>query len=102
MFSITTMASSTTKPVEMVSAMSDRLSMLYPNRYITPNVPTSDTGTATLGMIVVRTLLRNTKTTRMTRMTEMESDFSTSWTEDRIDTVWSRLTLILMVCGISA
>ncbi len=28
MFSVTTMASSTTKPVEMVSAISDRLSML--------------------------------------------------------------------------
>ena len=48
-FSITTMASSTTKPVEMVMAISERLSRLYPNRYITANVPTSETGTATAG-----------------------------------------------------
>ena len=40
-FSITTIASSTTKPVEMVNAMSERLSMLKPNRYITANVPTT-------------------------------------------------------------
>ena len=32
MFSSTTIASSTTKPVAMVSAISDRLSMLYPPR----------------------------------------------------------------------
>ena len=35
MFSMTTMASSTTKPVEMVSAISERLSRLKPSRYIT-------------------------------------------------------------------
>ena len=52
MFSTITIASSTTKPVEMVSAISDRLSRLYPSRYIAPNVPTSDSGTATLGMMV--------------------------------------------------
>ena len=52
MFSIITMASSTTKPVEIVSAISVRLFRLYPSRYMTANVPTSDSGTATLGMIV--------------------------------------------------
>src|SRR5216684_519176 len=39
MFSIITIASSTTKPVEMVKAISERLSRLYPSRYITPKVP---------------------------------------------------------------
>ena len=58
-FSSTTIASSTTKPVEIVSAISDRLSRLYPIRYITPNVPISDTGTATLGIKVARPLRRN-------------------------------------------
>ena len=48
-FSITTMASSTTNPVEMVRAISERLSRLYPNRYITASVPISETGTATRG-----------------------------------------------------
>jgi hypothetical protein len=54
MFSSTTMASSTTKPVAMVSAISDRLSRLKPARYMTAKVPASDTGTATLGMSVAR------------------------------------------------
>ncbi len=52
MFSIITIASSTTKPVAMVSAISVRLLIEKPARYITPNVPTSDSGTATLGMTV--------------------------------------------------
>jgi hypothetical protein len=43
------MASSTTNPVEIVNAMSERLSTLKPSRYMTPKVPMSDTGTATLG-----------------------------------------------------
>ena len=44
MFSIMTIASSTTKPVETVSAMSDRLSRLKPSRYMTTSVPTSESG----------------------------------------------------------
>ena len=69
MFSMTTIASSTTNPVAIVIAISERLSMLYPQRYITPNVPSSDTGTATLGMRVARTFRRNRKTTRITSPT---------------------------------
>ena len=40
---------------------------------MTPNVPTSDSGTATLGIIAVRGLRRNANTTRMTRTIEMIS-----------------------------
>ena len=36
---------------------------LKPNRYMPPSVPTSDSGTARLGMSVARTLRRNTKIT---------------------------------------
>ena len=49
MFSIITMASSTTKPVAIVSAISDRLSRLKPSWYIAASVPTSDSGTDRLG-----------------------------------------------------
>ena len=49
MFSIITIASSTTKPVEMVSAISVRLLRLNPAKYIAANVPTSESGTATAG-----------------------------------------------------
>ena len=38
MFSIITIASSTTKPVPMVSAISDRLSSEKPQNHITPKV----------------------------------------------------------------
>ena len=49
MFSIITMASSTTNPVEMVSAISERLSRLKPTSFMMPNVPISVSGSATLG-----------------------------------------------------
>jgi hypothetical protein len=48
-FSSTTMASSTTKPVATVSAISDRLLSEKPSRYITPKVPSSDTTVAMAG-----------------------------------------------------
>ena len=69
MFSIITMASSTTNPVEMVNAIRVRLFRLYPSRYMTPNVPTSERGTATLGMTVADRFLRNRKITITTRPT---------------------------------
>src|ERR671934_42518 len=52
MFSIMTTASSTTKPVEIVSAISERLFRLKPRPYITANVPTIETGTVMPGMKV--------------------------------------------------
>src|SRR6516162_9556881 len=92
MFSNTTIASSTTKPVEMASAISDKLSRLYPSRYITPNVPTSESGTAMLGMIVARTVRRKTNTTRMTSTTEISSVRSMSLTDALTDVVRSITT----------
>ena len=89
MFSIITIASSTTKPVAIVSAISVRLLMEKPARYITPNVPTSDSGTATLGMIVAGTLRRNTKITITTSATASSSSNCTSRTEARMVTVRS-------------
>jgi hypothetical protein len=55
-FSSTTMASSTTKPVATVSAIRLRLLSEKPSRYITPKVPSSDTTVATAGMMVARAL----------------------------------------------
>src|SRR2546425_631710 len=89
MFSIITIASSTTKPVEMVSAMRDRLSRLKPSRYITPNVPTSDSGTATLGMMVALRLRRKRNSTITTSATVSISSNFTSRTEARIVVVRS-------------
>ena len=83
MFSIMTMASSTTKPVAMVSDISDRLSSEKPSRYMIASVPTSDSGTDRLGMTVAGTLRRNTKITSTTRPIESSSSSSTSVTEAR-------------------
>jgi hypothetical protein len=94
MFSITTTASSTTKPVAMVSAISDRLFRLNPSRCMTAKLPASDTGTTTAGMSVARALRRNRNTTRMTSPTAIASAISTSCSALRIvtalfDTTWS-------------
>ncbi len=102
MSSITTMASSTTNPVEIVRAINERLSMLYPQKYITAKVPIRDTGTATMGMRVARALRRNRNTTTMTRKMEMTSVRSTSFTEARIVVVRSRTVVMSMPCGMEA
>src|SRR5450631_2644713 len=98
MFSSTTMASSTTNPVEIANAINDRLSRLYPSRYIPPNVPTSDKGTAMLGMIVARTVRRNANTTKITRMMEMIKVVSISLTEARTVTVRS-IAMLRVIAG---
>ena len=54
-----TIASSTTKPVETVRAISERLSSANPSRDITPNVPINDSGRAMPGMTVARQEPRN-------------------------------------------
>ncbi len=99
MFSIITTASSTTKPVEMVSAMSERLFRLKPSPYMTANVPTIDTGTVMPGMNVAAALRRNTKMTRTTRTTASISSNWTSWTEARMVVVRSVSTVTCTADG---
>ena len=90
MFSIITIASSTTKPVEIVSAISERLSRLYPSMYMTANVPTSERGTAMPGMIVAEALRRKRKMTITTSTVVSSSSNSTSFTDARMVVVRSR------------
>ena len=66
---------------------------------MTPKVPMRETGTATLGMRVERTLRRKTKTTRMTRTMEMHSAIWTSCTEARMVRVASMSTFSSTVGG---
>src|ERR1700722_11742158 len=96
MFSRTTMASSTTNPVQMASAIHHRLSRLESTRYIPPKEPTSESGTAMLGITVARTVRRNTKTTRITSTIEISSVDSMSLTEARTVSVRSETTASLM------
>ena len=52
MFSIMTMASSTTKPTETASAISERLLIEKPATHISAQVPASDSGTVTPAAMV--------------------------------------------------
>ena len=101
-FSIITIASSTTKPVAMVSAISVRLFSEKPARYITPKVPTSDSGTATAGMIVAGTLRRNRKITITTSAIASISSNCTARTDARIVTVRSLSTCSVAAAGSDA
>ena len=66
-FSTTTMASSTTMPTASTSPNSDRLFSEKPNSAMKKNVPISDTGIATIGMMAARQVCRNRMTTSTTR-----------------------------------
>ena len=55
-----------------------------------------------LGMKVLRTFLRNTKTTSTTSPTEISRVRSTSWTEARMVWVWSMATRKSMDAGMAA
>ena len=67
MFSIMTMASSTTKPIEMASAISERLSIEKPASHIPAQVPASASGTEIPAAIVGVIRRRNANTTPITR-----------------------------------
>ncbi len=84
MFSSTTIASSTTKPVAIVSAISERLSRLKPSRYIVPKVPMIEIGTAMAGISVARQSRRNRNTTAVTSSTAITSVRSVSFSEARM------------------
>jgi len=99
MFSIITTASSTTKPVAIVSAMSDRLLREKPSAYITAKVPTIDTGTVTPGMKVAAADRRKTKITSTTRITARISSNCTSCTEARMVVVRSVRTSTFTEAG---
>ena len=86
MFSSMTIASSTTNPTDSVSAIKERLSRLYPSRYIAEKVPMMDIGNARDGMMVADTFRRKTKITMTTRaMVSIKVNF-TSLTDARMET----------------
>src|ERR1700760_591160 len=99
MFSIITMASSTTNPVEIVNAIRVRLLRLYPRASITTKVPINDSGTATLGMMVAERLRRKRKITVTTSAMVSINSNSTSRTEARMVFVRSVSTVSLIAAG---
>ena len=85
MFSSMTMASSTTKPTDSVSASSVMLLIEKPNAYIAAQVPISDTGTASVGMTVADAERRNRKITSTTSAIAIPSVTCTSSTDSRTE-----------------
>src|ERR1700676_503980 len=102
MFSTTTIASSTTKPTAIVSAIRDRLSRLKPKRYIAAQAPNNASGTVTDGMTVTQKLRMNIMITSTTSTTVRPSANSTSATEARMVMVRSRTVTTLTEGGIAA
>ena len=99
MFSKTTIASSTTKPVAMVKAISVRLFKLKPMRYITTQVPANDNGNATAGMSAVCQRFKNKATTKITNAMDSTNDFWISSKEARTVGERSNTTAICTAAG---
>ena len=88
-FSIITMASSTTKPTDTTSAISDRLLIEKPATHIIAQVPASASGTVTPAAMVAAVRRKNRNTTSITSAIEMTSVSCMSNTLARIVAVRS-------------
>ena len=89
MFSTTTMASSTTRPIASTIANSVSRLKLNPAAIIRAQTPISDSGIVTTGMMTERNEARNRKITTMTMRTASIKVFCTSWIEDLMNLVES-------------
>src|SRR5205807_10503188 len=96
---MTTMASSTTRPVARV--IPKRVSELIekPKILIKANVPMSDTGIVTAGIMVARQSSRKKKITTMTMTTASSSVVTTSLTESPTTVVVSKAITYFMPGG---
>ena len=99
MFSIITIASSTTKPTEMVSAISEKLSSMKPMNHMPPSVPQIDSGTVTAAAIVGTSRRMKISTTSSTSAMVISMVFCTSSTLARIVVVRSAVIVSLMSGG---
>jgi hypothetical protein len=78
MFSMTTIASSTTMPVARTMPKSVSVLIENPITLTNANAPTRDTGIVIAGMSVLRHVWRNTKMTSTTSTIASRSVFTTS------------------------
>ncbi|MGY3360645.1 hypothetical protein ACVWZK_007308 [Bradyrhizobium sp. GM0.4] len=89
MFSTTTMASSTTRPIASTIASRVNRLKLKPSASISVQTPIIDNGMVTTGMMTERNDARNRKITTITMITASPSVFSTSSIEDWMNLVES-------------
>ena len=99
MFSMTTIASSTTSPVASVSPNKVSVLIENPRTFINANVPISETGMVIAGMSVVRQLCKNKNTTAITSTIEIASVLSTSRIDSLTNGVASKPNLYVIPCG---
>src|SRR5581483_5358901 len=96
---MTTIASSTTNPVASVIPKSVSELIEKPNILMNANVPISETGIVTAGMMVARQSSRKKKITMMTITTASSSVRTTSFTESPTTVVVSKAMTYLMPGG---
>ena len=99
MFSITTIASSTTSPVANVSPNIVNVLIENPRTCMIANVPTSDTGIVMTGTSVVRGSCKKTNTTRTTSTIESASVIKTSLRDSVTKSVASKAIFALTPGG---
>src|SRR5947207_601004 len=99
MFSMTTMASSTTSPVASVMPKSVSVLIEKPSSLTNPNVPMSDTGIVIAGISVVRQFCRNRNMTSTTSAMASASVVTTSRIDSATTVVVSKATSILSPGG---
>ena len=102
MFSRTTIASSTTKPIASTSASKVKVLMVNPAKAIMAKVPIKLTGMVMMGMIEARKVRRKTKITKATRTTASMMVWNTFLMERSMNTELSLATLMAMSPGKSA
>ena len=88
-FSTTTIASSTTMPIASTNPNNVSVLIEYPSTYSTAKVPTTDTGTASNGMIEARQVCRNRITTSTTSKVASSNVVTTALIESRTKIVVS-------------
>ena len=88
-FSVTTIPSSTTRPVAKTIPKSVSTFIENPNRYITKNVAISEIGISIIGRIAISQFLKKKKITSTTKEKEMSSVSSTSLMALLTFFVWS-------------
>ncbi len=101
MFSITTIASSTTNPTHNTSATSEKMFRVKPMIHITTKAPASDSGTLSIAIRVGRSRRRNTSITSATITMLISNATSTSCSADSVVGVRSKIGVIRTSAGSS-
>ena len=98
-FSMTTIASSTTKPMASTTASKVKMLMVNPATYIIKKEAINDTGIARTGINVVRQLRKKRKMIKTTKRKASKIVSSTSLIELRMNTVLSKAIVASISSG---